>query len=91
MDDPTLFDFGNPLELRVETIASHIESEARTDELDASEGVGIGSSSEDIAAELALSVKTVSRHLSNIFVKIGVSSRSGATAFAFQQHLVDDA
>lgn len=53
--------------------------------------VAAGWSNKDIAAELALSVKTISRHLSNIFVKIGVSSRSGATAFAFQQHLVDDA
>jgi len=33
-------------------------------------------------------VKTVSRHLSNIFTKIGVTSRSGATAFAFEHALV---
>lgn len=32
--------------------------------------------------------KTVSRHLSNIFTKIGVSSRSAATAFAFEHQLV---
>ena len=41
-----------------------------------------------IAGELVLSEKTVSRHLSNIFIKIGVSSRSAATAFAFEHHLV---
>ena len=31
----------------------------------------------------------MSRHLSNIFTKIGVTSRAGATAFAFEHHLVD--
>lgn len=47
-----------------------------------------GLSNKDIATTLHLSVKTVSRHLSNIFTKIGVSSRSAATAFAFEHRLV---
>jgi ATP/maltotriose-dependent transcriptional regulator MalT len=47
-----------------------------------------GLTNNEIAGELFLSVKTVSRHLSNIFTKIGVSSRAGATAFAFEHHLV---
>lgn len=42
----------------------------------------------EIAAELFLSVKTVSRHISNIYAKIGVSSRAAATAFAFENDLV---
>ncbi len=46
--------------------------------------VAAGRSNKDIAAHLYLSDKTVARHLSNIFVKIGVSSRTAATAFAFQ-------
>jgi ATP/maltotriose-dependent transcriptional regulator MalT len=46
--------------------------------------VAAGRSNKDVAAELFLSEKTVARHLSNIFVKIGVSSRSAATAFAFE-------
>ena len=49
--------------------------------------VAAGLSNKDIAAELHLSAKTVSRHLSNIFTKIGVSSRSAATAFAFEHRL----
>jgi DNA-binding NarL/FixJ family response regulator len=49
--------------------------------------VAAGSSNKEIAAELFLSEKTVSRHLSNIFAKIGVSSRAAATAFAFEQGL----
>lgn len=50
--------------------------------------VAAGHSNKDIAAELHLSIKTVSRHLSNIFTKIGVSSRAAATAFAFEHDLV---
>ena len=41
-----------------------------------------------IAEELHLSPKTVSRHLTNIFTKIQVTSRSAATAFAFKHYLV---
>ena len=47
-----------------------------------------GLTNNEIAGELFLSAKTVSRHLSNIFTKVGVSSRAGATAFAFEHRLV---
>lgn len=50
--------------------------------------VAAGASNKDVAGALCISQKTVSRHLSNIFTKIGVSSRSAATAFAFSHHLV---
>ncbi|MEY2420678.1 MAG: hypothetical protein QOI95_745 [Acidimicrobiaceae bacterium] len=46
-----------------------------------------GSTNRVIAAELDLSIKTVARHLENIFVKIGVSTRSGAAAFALANGL----
>jgi ATP/maltotriose-dependent transcriptional regulator MalT len=46
-----------------------------------------GRTNKEIAARLFLSSKTVSRHLSNIFTKIGVSSRAAATAFAYQHDL----
>jgi DNA-binding CsgD family transcriptional regulator len=42
-----------------------------------------------IAEHLVLSAKTVDRHVSNIFDKLGVSSRTAATAFAYEHHLVD--
>ena len=51
--------------------------------------VGAGLTNNEIATQLFLSPKTVSRHLSNIFTKIGVSSRASATAFAAAHHLLD--
>jgi ATP/maltotriose-dependent transcriptional regulator MalT len=51
--------------------------------------VADGMTNNEIASALYLSAKTVSRHLSNIFTKIDVSSRAGATAFAFEHRLVD--
>lgn len=48
-----------------------------------------GLTNNDIAAALHLSPKTVSRHLSSIFTKAGVSTRSAATAFAYASRLVE--
>jgi DNA-binding NarL/FixJ family response regulator len=50
--------------------------------------VATGRSNREIAAELVLSEHTVARHLNNIFAKLGVSSRTAATAFAFERDLV---
>ncbi len=52
--------------------------------------VAAGRTNRDVAAELFLSEKTVARHVSNIFTKLGVSSRSAATAFAYEHGLVGD-
>jgi len=51
--------------------------------------IATGLTNNEIAAALYLSTKTVSRHLSNIFTKIGVTSRAAATAFAFEHQLVE--
>jgi ATP/maltotriose-dependent transcriptional regulator MalT len=50
--------------------------------------IASGQANKEIAAQLHLSAKTVSRHLTNIFNKIGVSSRAAATAFAFENDLI---
>jgi DNA-binding NarL/FixJ family response regulator len=50
--------------------------------------VATGASNKAIAAGLALSEKTVERHLSNIFAKLGVASRAAATSFAHREGLV---
>ena len=50
--------------------------------------VATGKTNPEIAAALFLSEKTVARHLSNIFAKIDVASRTAAAAFAFEHGLV---
>jgi DNA-binding CsgD family transcriptional regulator len=57
-------------------------------ELDVVRLVAAGHTNQAIAAELYLSEKTVARHMSNIFVKLGVSSRTAAAAYAFEHGLV---
>jgi DNA-binding CsgD family transcriptional regulator len=47
-----------------------------------------GKTNKAIAAQLHLSEKTVDRHVSNIFLKIGVATRAAATAFAYEHKLV---
>ncbi len=47
-----------------------------------------GRTNREIAAELVISEKTVARHLSNIFTKLDLSSRSAVTAYAYQHDMV---
>jgi DNA-binding NarL/FixJ family response regulator len=47
-----------------------------------------GRTNHAIAEDLVLAEKTVHRHVSNIFTKLGVSSRAAATAYAYEHQLV---
>ena len=49
--------------------------------------VAAGKTNRAIAADLVISEKTVARHISNIFTKLGLSSRAAATAYAYQHDL----
>jgi len=50
--------------------------------------VATGKTNRAIADALRLSEKTVARHVSNIFTKLGLSSRAAATAHAYRNHLL---
>jgi DNA-binding NarL/FixJ family response regulator len=50
--------------------------------------VAAGKTNRAIATELIISEKTVARHVSNIFTKLGLSSRSEATGYAYKHGLV---
>lgn len=72
-----------PKRARSERVGSLSEREAQVLRLLAS-----GKTNRHIAEELFISEKTVARHVSNIFDKLGVSSRSAATAWAYQRNLI---
>ena len=50
--------------------------------------VAAGGTNKAIASKLSLSEKTIDRHVSNIFAKLDVPSRTAATAFAYQHKLI---
>lgn len=51
--------------------------------------VAAGRRNREIAAELFISPRTASMHVSNILSKLGVSSRGEAAATAYRLHLFD--
>jgi DNA-binding CsgD family transcriptional regulator len=57
-------------------------------ELEVLRHIASGETNKAIAAELVLSERTVDRHVSNLFAKLGVSSRAAATAFAYEHRLL---
>jgi len=50
--------------------------------------VASGKSNAQIASELVLSIRTVERHISNIYIKTNSRARADATAFAFAHELI---
>ena len=50
--------------------------------------VATGMTNRAIASELVISEKTVATHVNSILTKLGVSSRSAATAYAYLHDLV---
>jgi DNA-binding CsgD family transcriptional regulator len=57
-------------------------------ELEVLRHVASGKTNKEIAGELVLSQRTIERHVSNIFAKLGVSTRAAATAFAYEHELL---
>ena len=50
--------------------------------------VASGKTNKLIADKLFLSERTVDRHVSNIFTKLGLSSRATTTAYSYEHQLV---
>jgi DNA-binding NarL/FixJ family response regulator len=57
-------------------------------ELEVLRHVAGGKTNKEIATELVLSERTIERHVSNVFAKLGVSTRAAATAFAYEHQLL---
>ncbi|MFW6202069.1 MAG: LuxR C-terminal-related transcriptional regulator [Gemmatimonadota bacterium] len=77
---------------RLESLVGRAGSGARHGltprELEVLRLVAAGKTNRAIAEELYISERTVERHVSNIFGKLRVSSRSAATAWAYEHELV---
>jgi DNA-binding CsgD family transcriptional regulator len=74
---------------RLDHVASHQERGGLTPrELQVLRLVARGETNRAIAERLVVSERTVDRHVSNIFTKLGVSSRAAATAYAYRSQLV---
>ena len=57
-------------------------------ELEVLRQLASGKTNRAIATDLVISEKTVARHVANIFTKLDLSSRSAATAYAYEHDLV---
>ena len=52
--------------------------------------IAIGKSNRDIAEELELSVRTVERHITNLYAKIGARGRADATTYVLSHDLLNN-
>jgi ATP/maltotriose-dependent transcriptional regulator MalT len=57
-------------------------------ELDVLRLIAAGRTNSEMSSELVLSVRTVARHITNIYAKIGARNRSEATAYAIHHGMV---
>jgi LuxR family transcriptional regulator, maltose regulon positive regulatory protein len=60
-----------------------------TREVEVLKFISAGSSNQDIAAQLVISIATVKRHISNIYAKLGVESRTQAIAIGKELKILD--
>jgi DNA-binding CsgD family transcriptional regulator len=80
-------DMARVRDLAASTASSSAES-LTARELQVIKLIAAGRTNRAIAAALAISERTVDRHVSNIFTKLDLASRSAATAYAYEHGLV---
>ena len=77
---------------RLETLGVPGEASARhrltARELEVLRLLAAGKTNHAIASHLVVADKTVDRHVSNLYAKLGVSSRAAATAYAYRHRLL---
>jgi predicted ATPase/class 3 adenylate cyclase/DNA-binding CsgD family transcriptional regulator len=66
----------------------HYPGDLTRREVDVLRVVAEGLTNEQVAERLVISARTVDTHLTSIYSKIGVSSRSAATRYAIEHHLI---
>ena len=59
-------------------------------EVDVLRLIAAGRTNAEISRELVLSERTVARHITNLYGKIGARSKASATAYAIRHHLTED-
>lgn len=69
-------------------IARHNPSGLTDREIEVLQLIARGRTNRDVADDLFISRKTVGRHVENIYTKIGVTTRAGATMFAMENGLI---
>jgi ATP/maltotriose-dependent transcriptional regulator MalT len=78
--------------LRTEPVPAHSSGDGLTErEVQVLRLLAVGDSNDEIAEQLVLSLRTVERHISNIYAKIGMSgrvARAAAAAYAHRTGLV---
>jgi DNA-binding CsgD family transcriptional regulator len=52
--------------------------------------IAAGQTSKEISRTLSLSIRTVGRHITNIYEKIGARSRADATAYAVRHRIATE-
>ena len=57
-------------------------------ELEVLRAIASGATNRQVAQQIVISEKTVARHLANVYAKLGVSSRTAAVAWAYQQGVI---
>ena len=78
---------GQPSTTTAKTLPSY-PAGLTTREVEVLRLVAQGLTDAQVAAQLVISPRTVNFHLTSVYGKIGVSSRSAATRYAIEQHLV---